>query len=274
MKLAYLILAHAHPEQLGRLVNRLSENEAQFYIHIDANTEPSVFSAMQSIAPQAQWAKRQACRWGGFSLVDASLRLMRMALAENCDWLILLSAQDYPIKRPQEIQQTLAQSQYAAYLDIQADFDVRYRWQAWHLESLNGRLIGKMLQKLQRAMNRCGIKRPSPLAEIKAGSQWWMMSADTARGLLDFLDARPDVLNFFKTTLVPDEMFFQTLLCHFIAPEKIAPSLRHIEWGEGSWSPQLLEAKDAARLIQGEALFARKFAPDGIATDAIDRLLS
>jgi hypothetical protein len=35
MRFAYLILAHANPKQLQRLVNRLSHPCVDFYIHID-----------------------------------------------------------------------------------------------------------------------------------------------------------------------------------------------------------------------------------------------
>lgn len=275
MKIAYLILAHAHPQQLGRLVQRLAGPEARFYIHVDANTPSDTFAAMQAAAPQARWIQRQPCRWGGFSLVDATLRLVEQALAEDCDWLVLLSGQDYPVKPPAQITSTLAASPYVAHLDVQPDFAVDYRWQAWHFEQFNGTPLGKLLQKIQRTLARIGIRRklPTPLSTVQAGSQWWMLSAPAAQAVLDLLKAQPHITTFFKTTLVPDEMFFQTLLSHLYPASQIGPALRQIEWEDGSWSPRSFATEDADRLHAGPALFARKFAPDGVATAALDQFL-
>lgn len=275
MKIAYLILTHAHPQQLAQLVARLDVPGVRFFIHVDANTPEQDFAAMQAAAPQAQWAPRQPCRWGGFSLVAATLGLMEMALAEGCDWLVLLSGQDYPAKHPDRIAATLAASPYSAYLDLQTDFDVRYRWQSWHFEALNGKLLGKLLQKFQRLGNKMGIRRapPEPLKAIHAGSQWWMMSAPAARMLLDYLAQQPQIIRFFRRTLVPDEMFFQSVLMQIIPFRDLAPALRQIEWEAGSWSPRAFTPADARRLVAGPALFARKFMPDGVAARAIDQII-
>jgi hypothetical protein len=275
MKIAYLILAHAQPQQLGRLVHRLDSPDARFYIHIDANTPETTFTAMQAAAPQACWIPRQPCRWGGFSLVDASLRLIEAALADGCDWLVLLSGQDYPLKHPDEIARTLAASPFAAHLDIQPDFAVGYRWQYWHFEKINGTLAGKIVQKVQRLCAPLGLSRklPAVLPHIRAGSQWWMLSAPLARELIRFIQQNPPLIAFFRHTLVPDEMFFQSIISSLYPPEKIGPSLRQIEWQTGSWSPRTFEQQDAGRLIGSPALFARKFGADGLATAAIDRLL-
>ena len=43
MRVAYLILAYKHPNQLGRLVRRLIHEEARFYIHIDKRSDISEF---------------------------------------------------------------------------------------------------------------------------------------------------------------------------------------------------------------------------------------
>jgi len=275
MKIAYLILAHAHPEQLSRLVRRLDQDNVHFFIHIDANTPTDVFAAMQAAAPHATWADRRPCRWGGFSLVAASLQLIELALAQECDWLVLLSGQDYPLKTNAQITEALTQSPFVAHMDMQANFDVRYRWQNWYPERLGGTRTGKLLQKIQRFTARLGLRRalPNALCTIEAGSQWWMLSRTAAQSTLEFLKTHPEVTVFFKTTLVPDEMFFQTVLVHCYPRERIGSALRLIEWEEGSWSPKEFHDADAARLKASTALFARKFGADGTATAALDALL-
>lgn len=35
MRIAYIILAHNYPEQLGRLISKLNKDDVSFFIHID-----------------------------------------------------------------------------------------------------------------------------------------------------------------------------------------------------------------------------------------------
>lgn len=278
MQIAYLILAHAQPRQLGRLVERLTAPNVRFYLHIDANTPADTFSAMQSaIRPDVPvvWIARQPCRWGGFSLVAATLRLMEAALADGCDWLILLSGQDYPLKPHAAITKHLADTDKAGFIDLRdpQSFDVRYRYEAFHFEHFNGTITGKLLQKIQRPLNRLGIRRspPAPLTTIRAGSQWWMLSAAACRWVLDFCAHQPQVVRYFQRTLVPDEMFFQTLLWHSPLRDQLCPdALRRIEWEPGAWSPRTFSAADIPQLCAAAELFARKFAPDGKVSALLD----
>ena len=280
MKIAYLILAHAHPRQLGRLAARLAGPGVHLYLHIDANTPPDIYRAMQDSVEQsnlpATWIARQPCRWGGFSLVEATLHLMRAALADGCDWLILLSGQDYPLQAHHVIASRLLRSGMAGFIDMraQAQFDVRYRFESFHCERLNGKAADRWLQKLQRTLNHMGLRRhlPLPLQQVYAGSQWWMLSAPVCRWLLDFCEAYPRIIPFFRRTLVPDEMFFQTLLAHSaFASQLQADPLRLILWPEGAWSPRTMTEDDIPQLLASSALFARKFAPDGHVSTLLDQ---
>ncbi len=279
MQIAYLILAHAHPQQLGHLTARLAAPGVRFYLHIDANTPADTFAAMQAAVAHcgapATWITRQICRWGGFSLVDATLKLMDAALADNCDWLILLSGQDYPLQSNDAIKNRLAHSDSAGFIDLKnsESFDVRYRHEVFHFESLNGKPAGKLLQKLQRGLNRIGLRRPhpNPLKVIRAGSQWWILSAPACRWLLDFCATHPQVIAYFRRTLVPDEMFFQTLLWHSPFRDQLCTNaLRRIEWETGAWSPRSFTEDDLPQLCAAPELFARKFAPDGKVAALLD----
>ena len=82
-------------------------------------------------------------------------------------------------------------------------------------------------------------------------------------------------MKFFRSTLVPDEMFVQTILLHtFIAGELVNDSLHQLEWETGAWSPRTFNLSDLPGLLTSPALFARKFSPDGILTQKIDEHLN
>ena len=281
MRIAYLILCHAHPEQLGRLCQQLDQNDACLYIHVDANTSATQFAQMQAVVPAgARFITREHCRWGGFSLVSASLQLIRAALADECDYMVLLSAQDYPLKTAGQIAKKLEQA--SGYIEFRRqpdpEFDIRYRYQNYHPELLKGTLAGRLLQKIQRPLHRAGLLKrslPAPLQAIYSGSQWWCLSARACQALISFCDSHPAVVKFFRSTLVPDEMFVQTILLHtFIAGELVNDSLHQLEWETGAWSPRTFNLSDLPGLLTSPALFARKFSPDGILTQKIDEHLN
>ncbi|BCL76506.1 hypothetical protein JHS3_22420 [Jeongeupia sp. HS-3] len=276
MRLAYLILAHAAPAQLARLIARLNAPGVCIYVHVDASTPAEVFAAMWATAPDGvRWMTRRPCRWGGFSLVAATLDLMRAARADGCDWQVLLSGADYPLKSHDEIVARLQSGEALGYLDVRdtAEFDVGYRWQAWHPERFNGRLPGRILQKAQRGLAKIGLCRrlPAPLRAVWAGSQWWMLSAAAVDALLHLCDEHPEVIDFFRSTLVPDEMVVQTMLMHTPLAERLCrDSLRYLLWSPGAWSPATLTDADLPDLLNTDALFARKFAADGALTTRLD----
>ncbi|MBB5192487.1 hypothetical protein HNQ50_003228 [Silvimonas terrae] len=281
LSIACLILAHGQPAQLGRLVTRLSAPGVRCYLHIDANTDQTTFDAITAAMPAAAavtFIARRPCRWGGFSLVAATLDLIRAAQQDGFDWAVLLSGADYPVKTAAQISTFLANTTAAGFIDIrsQDEFDVRYRWQAFFPEALNGTRAGKALQKLQRGLNRAGLRRslPAPLASVWAGSQWWCLSAAACAALTGLVDAHPAVLAFFATTLVPDEMFVQTVLMATpIGPQLVTHNLHALRWQQDAWSPNVFTAEDVPALIGGPALFARKFAANGEVTDVIDATL-
>jgi hypothetical protein len=281
MRIAYLILCHAHPEQLGRLCQQLHHRDAHIYIHVDSNTADQTVQAMQANVPSgAQFIHRQACRWGGFSLVSASLELIKAALKDGCDYLVLLSAQDFPLKTHEQIVAKL--SGHAGFIEFRRQpdphFDIRYRYQSYHPERLNGRLAGKLLQKILRPLNRLGLfKRPipAPLKAIYSGSQWWCLSANACQTLLDYCEIYPELIRFFRHTLVPDEMFVQSVLMHTpLADVLINDSLHYLEWKTGAWSPRVFEISDLPRLQTSPALFARKFSANGELSEQLKQYLS
>jgi hypothetical protein len=66
-----------------------------------------------------------------------------------------------------------------------------------------------------RSGSACGAELPADL-RIMIGSQWWCLRRRTAEAILAFLARRPDVMRFFRTTWIPDETFFQTLVRHLV----------------------------------------------------------
>src|SRR6478735_10646508 len=110
MKIAHLILAHSQPDQLSRLINRLSSKDADCFIHIDAKANLENFKKITQIPNAFVLNKRVNITWGSYSIVQATLDGLSSIIAsnKNYDYINLLSGQDYPLKSILEIGQYLS----------------------------------------------------------------------------------------------------------------------------------------------------------------------
>lgn len=82
MKICYLILAYNDIGNLKRLVNRLNEN-AVFIIHIDKKTDIEPFIEAFKSYDNVEFLcnkNRVKIYWGGFSIVQAEINLVKRAL--------------------------------------------------------------------------------------------------------------------------------------------------------------------------------------------------
>ena len=112
VNLVYIISAYRLPEQLVRLVTRLRTENATLLVHIDKKASPEVFGAIAEGVrplPEVHLLDRHLCHWGGFGHVAVSLDGIA-AIVENgipCDQAVLLTGQDFPLKRNDEIKARL-----------------------------------------------------------------------------------------------------------------------------------------------------------------------
>jgi hypothetical protein len=79
------------------------------------------------------------------------------------------------------------------------------------------------------------------------------------------------LVDFFRNTWFPDEMFFQTILGHSAFRARVARNVTYTDWGQGGAHPGALHDGHLARFAaplgvlaedvygRGEVLFARKF---------------
>src|SRR5262245_23051827 len=109
MGVAYLVMAHAAPEQVARLVGRLSTPEDTVIVHVDrkADIEPFLKAFEALPIPPLLTPRRVPVHWAGWGIVQATLIGMRAALEvyKSKPWthLVLLSGADYPIRSADEI---------------------------------------------------------------------------------------------------------------------------------------------------------------------------
>ena len=97
--------------------------------------------------------------------------------------------------------------------------------------------------------------------EIYGGKTWWSITKDCAEYIANYAKVNKKFNNFFKYTLIPDEMYFQTLLLNSPYKNKIENNFMReveLEGGDGT-HPIFFTSSHFERLKNTKSLFARKF---------------
>lgn len=299
MKIAYIVLAHRYPEQLIRLIDRLSTEKTSFFVHIDKNTDEKIYKQIVSGIRHISnvfFLKRYRCYWGDYSIVAATIEGLREIFNRNIDfnWVILLSGQDYPIKSNRQIEEFLRQNEgnsFVDYFQLPRPENLTPKWpnggfdriNYWHFCLFNLRFVfpGK------RRFNTYYANYITPTLKVRivsalwfllvfwfpikpkfpkgfkpfAGSQFWSLSKECAEYVHNFIQQNHTFVNFFKYVDVPDELFFQIIILNSKFKDTVInDSLRYMDSENPNPNlPKVLEKEDYERLVKSSKLFARKF---------------
>ncbi|NJM81530.1 MAG: beta-1,6-N-acetylglucosaminyltransferase [Tabrizicola sp.] len=273
MKIAYILLCHKDPEGIIAQAGRLTAAGDFVAIHFDGNAPQAMFETIRSaLAGNANvvFARRRVrCGWGEWSLVEATLQAVKAAEAAfpAATHFYMLSGDCMPIKTAEYIHDFLERDD-ADFIES-VDFyssgwikagitDERLIYRHWFNERRQKRLFyGSMA--VQRKL---GLVRKVPAGlRMQIGSQWWCLRRQTIERILEFLVERPDVTGFFRTTWIPDETFFQTLVRHLVPETEIRSRpltfLLFTDYG----MPATFYDDHFDFLIGQDYLFARKISP-------------
>lgn len=263
MKIAHLILAHAAPAQLAKLIGALEGEHAWFFVHLDRKADLNAFSFLQNRERVMLVPDRVDVAWGAYSIVEATLRGFRAILNSGIDfgYVNLLSGSDYPLQSPSEIHNFFTRNtgrNFMEYYSVHSEWtEAIPRLTEYHLTNYN--FPGKYLA--QKWLNRLLPTRSMPAGLEPVGrSQWMSLTLDAVRHILEYLDGHPEVVRFFKLTWAPDEILFQTILYNSpFGSSLVNDNLRYIDWSKGQASPKVLTEEDLDRMWASWKLFARKF---------------
>jgi hypothetical protein len=289
--IAFLILAHDHPQHVLRLARRLREaDDSVVAIHYDARSGP--FPATDDdrivVVPDPV-----AIRWGDISVVDAVLHALAWLERERIpyDWLALLSGHDYPLVAPCTMEAVFTRSGGDGFIEhdlIEARFAgdnaTRYEFAYVRLPSLVRSVAARCwrLNQWQDAfrvvVTRAGAffgwrsKRPfGKRLRARRGSGWWVLSRRVIDEVSALIAHRPGIRRAYARKLIPDESFMPTLAAAGTYPLTNA-NVHFIRWpGDEAGSPLVLTAADVPAMLSSGALFARKF-DVAAATDVLDLL--
>lgn len=232
-KIAFILLCHKDPDAVIKQAERLTATGDYMSIHFDASAKREHFQRIRAALkdnPNVTFArKRIKCGWGEWSLVQATLNAAQAAVEAfpRATHFYMLSGDCMSIKSAEYAHRFLD----AADVDYIESFD--YFESDWiktgmkeerliYRHFFNERNHKRLFYASFNLQRKLGIKREVPAdLQMMIGSQWWCLRRRTIEWVLDFTRRRRDVMQFFKTTWIPDETFFQTIVRHLVPEAEI-----------------------------------------------------
>jgi hypothetical protein len=275
-RIAFILLCHKDPEAIIDQARRLTAAGDFISIHFDASSGRAAFEAIRAGLkdnPNVTYAtKRIKCGWGEWSLVQASLYAVEAAekAFPRATHFYMVSGDCMSVKTAEYMHNFLDQED----VDYVESFDFfesewiktgikeeRLIYRHWFNERTQKWRFYQSFW-LQR---RLGLQREIPAdIQVQIGSQWWCLRRRTVEWILEFTRKRADVMKFFRTTWIPDETFFQTLVRHLVPESEIrARTLTFLMFTDYGM-PVVFYNDHYDLLVTQDFLFARKISPEAI----------
>ena len=273
-KIAFILLCHKDPDAIIKQAERLTAVGDVMSIHFDARAKPEDFQRIREALdgnPNVTFArKRIKCGWGEWSLVQATLYAVEAAVDAfpRATHFYMLSGDCMAIKSAEYAHEFLdaRDCDYVESVDyFESDWiktgikDERLIYRHFFNERNHKRLFYASMN-LQR---RLGLTREVPHdLQMMIGSQWWCLRRRTIEWILDFTRQRRDVMRFFRTTWIPDETFFQTLVRHLVPENEIENRTLTFLMFTDYGMPVTFYNDHYDLLLSQDFLFARKISPE------------
>lgn len=304
MKITYLILLHGNPTLAYNLIKKLQYTGTDFFVHVDGKSKED-FTILQSL-PNVYFAKNRInVEWGDISVVNALISCC-IELKQVCkgEMVVLLSGADYPVKSNEYIHDYLNK-----YNDINFITGVpiltslcnwKMRIDSYKLR-ISDRNIATIKPKNFSYSNLCQfikllVYKPTLLhsalkiwlyypprihpASLKpyGGELWWILPINTLNILSKYINEHSEFLAYHQSTLIPDEIVFNTLVYNLLERSKIRnTALRYVNWRKKSYSPTPITYEDfgliKSCINQEDILFIRKIEKIEI-TEFINNLIN
>ncbi len=280
--IAYLILAHDDIGQLIRLIRRL-KSSGEVFVHLDNKSNKFFYlQKLQELHNFHLVSPRVNVFWGGFSLVEATLRLMEAATEKGATRLCLLSESCWPIVDNTTLENTIEDD--FDYLNIgQSEvndfhpFENRFS-KFWPMDCA---IINPKMQNrdpdsryLKDFIASLPRRELPTLFKVYIGSNWMCLRVNTFKLILETINKNSEFYDFFKYALIPDEAFFQSIIGYLIDSKQLNFSelknnLHYVDFtqkGIVGGFPKVLDKMDIEVAKNSGKLFARKII-SGISDD-------
>lgn len=212
-------------------------------------------------------------RWGGYTIVQAELLLLREAMKNpEISYVHIISGQDWPAKPTKEIFDFYDATDCIFLRHDKAEGIVKSHepiewWMKYyfHYDKMNRKsLVGKLYHRwtiLWQTLKRTDkLKDLGITLDLQQGSNWCDLPRDAVAYTLDYLEKHPNVETMMQTGFCSDEFVYQTILCNSPLKDRIVnENHRYILWQKKYENyPAVLDESDLPAIRSGDYHFIRK----------------
>lgn len=223
------------------------------------------FDKFSSIAKKSKifFTNRINVSWGGYSLVQCELLLLKEAIVHNYEYYHLISGVDLPLKTNEEIHDFFNKNkgkEFISYDKNASDTEIESRIKYYYLlQDKFGRssklayIIQACCIRIQKILNVNRIKDIK--YTLKKGTNWFSITNNLAHYIVE---KENEIYNLFRFGCCVDELFLHTMVYNSNFRDKVAgDSLRYVDWIRGS--PYTFTEEDFDDITSSDKIFARKF---------------
>ncbi|OWU86036.1 glycosyl transferase [Oceanicola sp. 22II-s10i] len=272
--IAFILLCHKDPDGIIQQAERLTAVGDYMAIHFDARANPADYQKIRTALddnPRVTFAKKRIkCGWGEWSLVQATLNAIEAAVDAfpRATHFYMLSGDCMAVKSA-EFAHDYLDAHDCDFIESFDYFESDWIKTGFKEERLiyrhwfNERTHKAWFYRSFELQKRLGLTREVPEdLQIMIGSQWWCLRRRTIEWVLDFCRTRRDVIRFFRTTWIPDETFFQTIVRHLIPASEIQSRTLTFLMFTDYGMPVTFYNDHYNLLLSQDFLFARKISPE------------
>jgi hypothetical protein len=293
---AYLLLTHKDPRQVEALAARILELSPRGHVvvHHDLGAHDLPWGGQPPT--RVHFVERGGVLWGDWSIVEATLRLVRFALEQlRADWFVVVSGEHWPVADLHQWEDTATASGVDAFAEAdrlpkrlrfgRADEGANmylsrcvHRWVSVNQPRAAAvhRAIGG-LWKLSLSVNpivaieyshrrrtwffgRPRSRRRVENVAFYKGSQWIAFNRRSAESVLH---TDPALTEWFRQGHIPDETYFHTVLRHAGDLVVTTDVVTYVPIGPKTPTPRwmVLTLEDLPTVWSSGAPFARKVDP-------------
>lgn len=218
-RLAVGIVASMAPRVLEQTIAHWPEALCNVYVHVDLKFEPRDF-VFDAMPPGLRFlSERIDVRWGGFSLVEAEIALMKAALADGFDHFLLISDDTVPLLSADEIVRRLETPESWHPVGITDLPHIRSRYDQFYCADLS--VSNPKKQVLEYQPSDAELLLELHMA-IKAGkvalpglfwsSNWKALPYEDVVFVVEACADKGRLHQSFKFSFIPDEHYIPTIL--------------------------------------------------------------
>lgn len=242
---ALLVLAYAGASCLRHALPLYKAAGYDIYVHVDAKQDLQQYrTALGPMAESCFFVKpRRNIYWGGFTMLEAEVDLLRTAINANPSYntYALVSDDTFPLWPVSKMRAALHNVDYdrisLRLLDENEPFTQRYK-NFYYLDHNATSLLGRPIET--SFVDRKLLDKLSEISQIQKigkrkinlyyGSQWWILKSETARFFLKTFDNDYLLRKSFEFSAVPDEMYVHSVVASFRSLSDIRQGPMYVDW--------------------------------------------